>query len=95
MVLGQQPVLAVSLPGFAVAFVVSMVSQFVAFRCPWCRGNLAPLVMQRGWLSVDSRVCFCPYCGRGLDEELPAEAGPDTEPSAAADPGRDVGPCDP
>lgn len=72
-VVGEQPVLAVSLPGFAVASVVGTISQFMAFRCAWCRGNMAPLLMQRGWRSVDSRVGFCPYCGRGLDDELPAE----------------------
>ena len=72
---GQQPVLVVSLPGFAVVFVVSIVCQFVAFRCPECRGNLAPLLMYRGWLSVDQSVCFCPYCGISLDEKPPTEAG--------------------
>jgi hypothetical protein len=67
---GQQPVLAVSLPGFAVAFVFSMAAYFVCFRCQRCRGNLGPLLMQRGLLSVDPQVCFCPYCGGGLDQEM-------------------------
>ena len=80
---GGQPLLAVSLPGFAVAFAVGMVSQFTAFRCPRCRGNLAPLVMQRGWLSVDPSVRFCPYCGRGLDEELPAGVAADAAPGTS------------
>lgn len=74
-VLGQQQVLvqAVSLPGFAVAFVVAMAAHFIALRCPRCRGNLDTLIMQRGWLSVHRSVRFCPYCGCGLDEELPQE----------------------
>jgi hypothetical protein len=74
MVLGQDPVLAVSLPGFAVMFVVGIVAQFIGLRCPRCRGNLAPLVMQRGWLSVDRRLSLCPYCGGRLDKELSAQA---------------------
>jgi hypothetical protein len=70
--LGQPPVLA--LPGFALGFMVSMATHFFLLRCPKCRGNLAPVAMRQGWLSVDRRVCFCPYCGVCLDEELPVEA---------------------
>lgn len=73
VVFGRDPVLVISLPGFAVAFVASMSAHFGGLRCPRCRGNLGPLVMQFPGLSVDRRVCFCPYCGGGLDEEFPAE----------------------
>jgi hypothetical protein len=72
-VFGQGPLRAVSLPGFGVAFVVAMIAQFVGLRCPRCRGNLAPPLMQREWLAVDRRVCFCPFCGGKLDEKLPVE----------------------
>jgi hypothetical protein len=73
IVQGGQPVAAIALPGFVVAFVVMVIAHFGALACPRCRGNLAVLVMQRGGLRVDPRVCFCPYCGVGLDAELPAE----------------------
>lgn len=63
------PILALVLPGFALAFVAAMYAQFVAFRCGRCRGNLGPLVIPGSW-SVDRRVRFCPFCGIGLDEEL-------------------------
>jgi hypothetical protein len=71
-VLGQAPLLTVALPGFAVACVFTIAAHLIAFPCPRCHGNLAPLVM--GWFSVDKRLRFCPYCGGGLDDELPAKA---------------------
>jgi predicted RNA-binding Zn-ribbon protein involved in translation (DUF1610 family) len=72
--LGQQLWGAFMLLGFAIMFGVGIVVHFVAFRCPWCRGNLAPLVTRRISLYVDPQLYFCPYCGRSLDLELPAEA---------------------
>ncbi len=63
------------LPAFAVAFVGMVYAQLLGIRCPWCRGNLAPLGMQRGGLRCDPRVRFCPYCGRDLDGELLASLG--------------------
>jgi hypothetical protein len=76
-ILDEQEVLipAISLPGFAIAFVANMVGYFGALRCPRCRGNLGPLLMpqERRWFSVVHSVCFCPYCGSSLDEELPQE----------------------
>jgi hypothetical protein len=42
MAFGRQPILAASLPGFAAAFGSGLVAHFLAFRCPRCRGNLAP-----------------------------------------------------
>jgi hypothetical protein len=83
---GRPAVLALVLPGFGVAFVAGMVAQFVGFLCPRCRGNLAPTLLRYGWFSVDRRVRFCPYCGTGLDEELPSDAESDlpieSEPQA-------------
>ena len=74
LVLGQPPVLAISIPGFAAAWLASMAGFYVGLlRCPWCRANLGALVMQHGVLAINRRVCFCPYCGVGLDEELPVE----------------------
>jgi hypothetical protein len=70
-------------PGFPAAFLGMAYAQLLGVRCPWCRGNLAPLALQRGGLSFDRRVRCCPYCARGLDEEFePAVAGmaPDAEP---------------
>ncbi len=70
----QAAILAISLPGFAVAFVANMAGYFGGLRCPQCRGNLGPLLMQQIWFSVKHRVCFCPYCGGSLDEELSQES---------------------
>ena len=69
-ILGQAPILAVSLPGFAVAFVTMFVAYSGGLRCPRCRGNLGALVLQRGGFRVDNQVRLCPYCGYALDEEL-------------------------
>jgi hypothetical protein len=79
-----QPVAAlvvVGLIGFAVAFALLMAAHLFAFRCPRCRGNIGPLIMQRGGLSVDQRLNFCPYCGSELDEEL-EELASSTDDSA-------------
>jgi hypothetical protein len=80
--IGDLPILAVSLPGFAVAFVVGVMIQFVWFRCQRCSGNLAPLIMQRPRWSVDPRLRFCPYCGCELDEELPPQGPAGLNPGA-------------
>lgn len=75
-------------PGFPAAFLATFYAHSLGIRCPWCRGNLAPLALQRGWLSLDPRVRCCPYCTRNLDEEVePAGEGapPDAAPGAAPD----------
>jgi hypothetical protein len=69
--LGQRPIMAILVPGFAIAFVSVMIAQFFGLRCPFCRGNLATLLLHHGGLRINRRVCFCPYCGKNLDEELP------------------------
>jgi hypothetical protein len=38
-------------------------------RCPYCRGRLTNLLLQRSVLRIDPRVRFCPYCGESLDVE--------------------------
>jgi hypothetical protein len=73
---GQQVTLALAFPVFAVAFAYGMVAQYIGFLCPRCRGNLAPTLLGYSGFSANHRVCFCPYCGVGLDEELSAEASP-------------------
>ena len=65
-----QPVLAIAVGGLAIAILAGTTASFSLLGCPWCRGNLASLILQQGWLSVNARVCYCPYCGRGLDEEF-------------------------
>jgi hypothetical protein len=72
--LGQGPILAVYLPGFVIAFVTMLCAYSVGFRCPKCRCNLGVLVLQRGGFRVDKRLRFCPYCGTGLDDELPGSS---------------------
>jgi len=68
--LGQQWTAVVALPGFALAFAATMFGYLWGFRCPCCRCSLAPLVFHPPGFGVDRRVHFCPYCGRGLDEEI-------------------------
>ncbi len=80
--LGQPVAMVATLPALAVIFAASMYTHIAGFRCMRCIGNLAPLAMSRGGLSLDPRVRYCPYCGVGLDEELPEaeEAGVDDRP---------------
>jgi hypothetical protein len=73
-VIGPPVAAAVALPGFTVVLIAQMYGHFFGLRCPWCGGNMAPLMMQRVSFSLDRRLGFCPYCGVGLGEELPDEA---------------------
>ena len=88
---GQEPILAIIFPGFGLAFTASTFAYLVGLHCQMCSGNLGPLVMNRGWLSIDPRVCFCPYCGARMDDDLPTEPPSvlrhDAEQGAAADRG--------
>ena len=70
VVFGKEAVLAISIPGFVVAFIAAMVGHLVAFQCPRCQGNLGALAMQRPGFCFNSRIRFCPYCGAGIDEEM-------------------------
>jgi hypothetical protein len=63
--------------GVVLLFVGAVAGQFVAMRCPWCRGNLGHLLMHAGWWKIDRRVRCCPYCGAELDDETDAPAGAD------------------
>lgn len=58
-----------------VALVASLLTltlaSFFAFRCPGCRGNLAPLVEPLGpFLGLDHRIRSCPFCRADLDADL-------------------------
>lgn len=70
---GQQIVTLVAIPGFALAFLMTVYAYYFGLRCPKCWGNMAPLVFQKGGFSVDQRVRFCPYCGYALDDDLGVE----------------------
>jgi hypothetical protein len=65
----QGTALAVILSGFAIGFAVSIVGHFIVFRCTCCGGNLGPLFMHGAFIRMAARVCFCPYCGAGLEDE--------------------------
>jgi hypothetical protein len=56
------------IPAFVVVIGLSLWSQFAAFRCPECHGNLGPL-----YLHNSSRfglpVNFCPFCGMDLNSD--------------------------
>jgi hypothetical protein len=67
---GQGEPYLFALPGFLVAFLGVLCGQYFWFRCPWCRGNLAPLAFHRPG-GLNRQVKFCPYCGHELDDELP------------------------
>lgn len=67
---GQGPNVAVLLPGIAITAVASIVGHVFLLKCHRCRGNLAPLTMNRGMLSVNPRFNYCPYCGYRIDEEI-------------------------
>jgi hypothetical protein len=70
-VLREEWPLTISLPAFAVAFVVAVTAQFFG--------------LHHGGFRVPPQVRFCPYCGVNLNEKLLAdpfgepgqEAGPD------------------
>jgi hypothetical protein len=73
-VLKEEPILAISLPGFAIAAVAGIIAQFFVLRCRLCHGNLAPLIVRWSGWKVDTHVRCCPYCGASLDEIIPAES---------------------
>ena len=76
---------ALYLSGFALMALAGIYAHFLGLRCQWCRGNLGGLGFGWGGWSFDRRVQCCPYCGRGLDEELPAKHT--AEPAGASDRG--------
>jgi len=63
---------AVVVPGVLVFVVVVVVGQQYLFRCPWCRGNMGPLMSHSGWWRVSPKVRYCPYCGTDLDDPVGA-----------------------
>jgi hypothetical protein len=60
---------------FGMLCLISMATQVLLFRCHRCLGNMAPILWWRGGLKIDQRVCFCPFCGVSLDQELPEGSG--------------------
>jgi hypothetical protein len=71
---GWSPALAaIGIPGFALAFVASIVGRAIAFRCSICGGNLAPLAFAHPSWRFNQRVRFCPFCASDLDSELQGE----------------------
>ena len=73
VVVGPQATVALALPASTVAIAINMIARFAGFRCPGCRGNMAPLFLEQVRPLMDPGVYFCPYCGVRLDEELPTE----------------------
>ncbi len=73
LVVWQHPVQALVLPGVAVALVAWVAGCYVCLWCPRCRGNLGPMLLRAGLRGLAWRMRFCPYCGTGLDDELPAK----------------------
>ena len=70
LLLDDESIYAVCLPGFAIGFIATFV-QLATLRCPHCLGNIARTLTDGGCLSVHQQVRYCPLCGHGLDEELP------------------------
>jgi hypothetical protein len=68
---GGQPILAISLPGFAIA-ACGAVGQLLLLQCPACKGHLYALAMHGGLWAVSKNVRYCPYCGIGFDDPLPS-----------------------
>jgi len=60
----------IALLGF-LGFFAAVISQFFAFRCPKCRGNLFLLQGRLGepW-NLMRKAGFCPFCAIDLDSEL-------------------------
>ena len=69
---GRGDFVFLAVPAFALMSLVLLLAQFFWLRCPWCRGNLAPLAFQRLG-GLPKGVKFCPYCGHELDDQLPDE----------------------
>ncbi|HYH65526.1 MAG TPA: hypothetical protein VD866_12590 [Urbifossiella sp.] len=63
---------AAVVPGVLVFVVVVVLGQQYLFRCPWCRGNMGPLMTNSGWWRMNPKVRFCPYCGTDLDDPVGA-----------------------
>ncbi|HEX4608002.1 MAG TPA: hypothetical protein VH092_07340 [Urbifossiella sp.] len=66
------------LVGLGVGVGILIIAHKLLLRCPWCRGNLGPLVLGRPWfMGMDRRISFCPFCGTSLDEHLPDSRHPE------------------
>ena len=73
---GQLALIVIAITGWVIGFTALILASYVWLRCPVCRGNLAGLLMMHRWPwrhTVAGRIRFCPYCGVGMDEEVPAK----------------------
>jgi hypothetical protein len=76
--LGNWPFLLVAISGMIVSAWASEYARLV-LKCPWCDGNLVPLIFNRAGIAMGRRVRFCPYCGTNFDDELEETAAPVNE----------------
>jgi hypothetical protein len=62
------------LPGLALISGVFFYIMFAGVKCPYCRGNLAPLALfwpsWRGLPRLPAKYKFCPCCARSFDESI-------------------------
>lgn len=65
---------AAAVPGLVALMAAALAGQSFALRCPWCRANLGRLLMHSGFLRIDPKLRYCPYCGADFDDE--PDAGP-------------------
>jgi len=67
--LGGAAAAAAVVPGLLGLMAAALAGQWFALRCPWCRTNLGKFLMQAGFLRIDPRVRYCPYCGADFDDD--------------------------
>jgi hypothetical protein len=60
------------IPG-VIVFAAAMVFGQFDFRCPRCGQRWGHIAMQTRttlfWVSIDTRIHYCPFCGCDIDEE--------------------------
>ena len=68
--IANQGVTKVLVLGIVVAFIAVAVAQFMAVRCPTCRGNLAFVYAQSAKAKLSQKFRYCPYCSVNFDDEI-------------------------